>query len=64
VTEDTIRETIEAVRVPIEVVRVPIIGINLIKASVLPTLGKTFQSVRRKNLATEKKIQPPTKFDF
>jgi hypothetical protein len=31
---------------------------------VLLTLGKTFRPVRRKNSAAEKKIRPPTKFDF
>ncbi len=30
----------------------------------LPTLGKTFRPVRRKNSAAEKIIRSPTKFDF
>jgi hypothetical protein len=30
----------------------------------LPTLGKTFWLVRRKNSAAEKKIRLPTKFEF
>ncbi len=33
-------------------------------APVLPTLGKTFRPVRRKNSAAKKKNLPPTKFDF
>ncbi len=32
--------------------------------SVLPTLGKTFRPVWRKNLAAETKIRPNNKFDF
>jgi hypothetical protein len=50
--------------VPAEVVRVLITGINLIKVSVLPSLGKLSRPVRQKNFATEKKIQPTSKLFF